>query len=146
MTLRNRQDHADAAWDWSCLDGCFGNTRIAACDIDGAVEVRGNFLFIEAKPPRGNLTTGQEIMLRRLAKLPGVTVLILWGLDGAPVRCAIMRGATYRVQRCSLRSVRVWIGRWYAAALAAPAPLMFETASGTEGKAQCPTTRTTTTT
>jgi len=142
LTIRDLDAYATAAWDWSCLDGCFGRTRIAACDVDGVIEKRGNFLIIETKRPGANMKAPQRQALDRLAKLPGVWVLIMWGLPGAPRHCIILHGAEVREYNdCDLPRVRAWVARWYAHAQANPAPMF-----ATERKPLCPTTRTTTAT
>ena len=57
IPVRWQHDHSRSGsvhrslWDWSTLDGCFGNSKIRVGDIDGFVERRGRVLFIETKYP-----------------------------------------------------------------------------------------------
>lgn len=81
---------SDSRWRWRCENkGCYLADRwmlteldgvlprgIGFSDIDGYAEVNGRFLFLEHKPvgyawDEGN---GQWNALKRLARLPGVTV------------------------------------------------------------------------
>ena len=57
----------------SCLPG-----RIAFSDIDGVVEVQGNFLFLEWKS-HGEIPLGQKILFQRLTQFAPATVLIVEG-------------------------------------------------------------------
>ena len=87
---------SESRWRWKCTDkGCYLDGRWMLTELDGALphgaqfgdldgwaEVDGRFLFIEHKPEgyvwdQGN---GQWKALKRLAKLPGVTV---WWLRDA---------------------------------------------------------------
>jgi hypothetical protein len=54
-----------------CLPG-----RIAFSDIDAAVEVEGNFLFLEFKD-HDNIPKGQRIFFSRLTRLAPATVLVI---------------------------------------------------------------------
>ena len=60
------------------FDDCFPG-KIGFGDVDGLIERRGNFLFIEWKEPGASLTTGQSITLKRLAAIPNFTVLMVEG-------------------------------------------------------------------
>lgn len=68
--------YIDQLPSWDYFDGCFPRSIIPT-DIDGMVEINGNFLFLEEKragacPPQGQLTA-----LRRLSKLDRVHVAML---------------------------------------------------------------------
>jgi hypothetical protein len=41
MTINKLDAYVAGLWDWVCLDGCFGDTKIRPTDIDGLVERRG---------------------------------------------------------------------------------------------------------
>jgi len=60
------------------FDDCFPG-KIGFGDVDGLIERRGNFLFIEWKEPGASLTTGQSITLKKLASIPYITVLMVEG-------------------------------------------------------------------
>jgi hypothetical protein len=81
--LRSRDAYRDAAWDWSCLDGCFSGS-IRPTDIDGLVERKGHALFLEAKPPNGYLTVGQELTFKSLSRKPLLCAIVFFGEDGKP--------------------------------------------------------------
>lgn len=46
---------------------CFGG-KIAMSDVDAAVEVEGNFLFLEWKSHDGDIPTGQKIFFERMTQ------------------------------------------------------------------------------
>lgn len=110
MTIHDRDKYRDAAWDWGILDGCFGKGKIRPSDIDGVVERNGHFLFIEAKPPSKELSTGQSILFERLAAKPDITVLILWGEKEKPEEMWVVG---FEKQTCTLQGVRRFCRSWY---------------------------------
>ena len=63
--------------DLTVLDECFPG-RIGMTDVDGLVEIDGQFLFIEWKR-RGDVPAGQRIMFERLTRHPEFTVLVILG-------------------------------------------------------------------
>lgn len=81
--IRNRQFYDRGIWDWEILRGCFGESRVTPTDIDGCIERRGNFLWIETKLPGIEIPRGQEIVLYQLARR-GDTVLIVYGEQDKP--------------------------------------------------------------
>jgi len=109
MPIIDRNKYRDAAWNWDILGGCFAG-KIRPCDIDGVVERRGHFLFIEAKPPRKAISSGQALMLCRLAELPKVTVLIIWGETDQPEEMQVVGELA---KRCTLQDVRQFCKDWY---------------------------------
>ena len=91
MPIRNMKNYTNSVWQWcEVLKGCFGNTTIEPSDIDGIVERNGYFLVIEAKGKNARLSRGQEIMLRRLAKIDKFTVIVVWGDKYKPERLLVM--------------------------------------------------------
>lgn len=38
MTIHGSDRFLAGAWDWTVLDGCFGNTQIRPTDVDGMIE------------------------------------------------------------------------------------------------------------
>lgn len=118
--LRSRDAYRDAAWDWSVLNGCFGN-GIKPSDIDGMVERHGYFLFLEAKPIGGRMSGGQQIALRQLSRKPLVSVVVFCGDHGAvpPVVTGItliVNGAVHNLSSCSLDVLRRVVWHWYQTA------------------------------
>ena len=91
MPIRNMKNYTNSVWQWcEVLKGCFGNTTIEPSDIDGIVERNGYFLVIEAKGKNARMSRGQEIMLRRLAKIDKFTVVVVWGDKYKPERLLVM--------------------------------------------------------
>ena len=91
MPIRSMKGYAKSVWQWcEVLKGCFGNTTIEPSDIDGIVERNGYFLILETKGRNASLSRGQEIMLRRLAKLDKFTVVVVWGDRYKPERLLVM--------------------------------------------------------
>ena len=58
---------------WDDLIGCFPR-GIRPTDVDGMVEINGNFLFLEEKGAGVPLPPGQRSALRKLSRRPGITV------------------------------------------------------------------------
>ena len=64
--------------NWGWLQSALGG-KITPSDIDFVVERNGFFLVGEIKQRRKDIRQGQDIMLRRLAALPGMAVFYLIG-------------------------------------------------------------------
>ena len=102
--------------DLTVLDECFPG-RIAMTDVDGLVEINGQFLFIEWKR-RGDVPAGQRIMFERLTRHPEFTILVILG-DPATMaveRYDVFQGGRRKGWRdCELselkRHVRAWADR-----------------------------------
>ena len=109
--------------DLTVLDECFPG-RIAMTDVDGLVEINGQFLFIEWKR-RGDVPAGQRIMFERLTRHPEFTILVILG-DPATMaveRYDVFQGGRRKGWRdCELselkRHVRAWAERASGAARA----------------------------
>jgi hypothetical protein len=56
--IRNMSQYDRGIWDWSILDGCFGDTKISPTDIDGCIERKGRKLFLETKTPGNPIPYG----------------------------------------------------------------------------------------
>lgn len=79
---------------------CFPPGRgISFGDLDGIVEINGNFLVTEWKTGDQDVPTGQWRSLLRMAKLPEFTVYIVWTADDAPGTADDAPGLIVRVQR-----------------------------------------------
>lgn len=121
MTIRNKEAYFASQWDWACLDGCFGETRISPTDVDGLVERRGHILVMEAKLPGVQVTTGQRITLDVLSKKPGVSVLIVWGKPGQPERIRFMGNNGERDwNEANIDTLREIVSKWFEHANNAP--------------------------
>lgn len=62
--------------DWGDLIDCFPR-GIRPTDVDGMVEINGNFLFLEQKGPGVPLIEAQRRALRTLSELPGITTMFI---------------------------------------------------------------------
>lgn len=108
--------------DFSVFSNCFPerNVKINLTDIDGAVEVGRQFLFLEWKNKEGaEIPAGQRIFLYRLSEKPGCTVLVLWGERTTQniKRMQVLRnGVTVIDQKADLREVRRFVSAWAAEA------------------------------
>ena len=77
------EEYAKRLWDWTPLNSCFPR-GVRLTDVDGAVEIGGEFLEIEGKPDGAELPKGQAYYLfRKVAK--GIRVVILHGDPPASV-------------------------------------------------------------
>lgn len=110
--IRDWNKYSETFWDWTPFNECFGATRIRIMDIDGAVERNGKFLFIETKLPGQDVPTGQGVFFTMLTKLPGVTVLVVWGQPNRPVEVQVW-GKTGRMA-ASQAQLTDYIKRWFA--------------------------------
>jgi hypothetical protein len=88
---------SESRWRYKCDEkGCYLKDRWALTELDGALphgaqfgdldgwaEINGQFLFIEHKPAgyTWSPNNGQWLALKRLARLPGVTV---WWIRDEP--------------------------------------------------------------
>lgn len=77
--IRNK-DLQGVLWNWKPIAALLPG-RCGASDIDGVIERRGHFLFLEGKREGEKLSLGQLIMLKALAALDPekVTVLVITG-------------------------------------------------------------------
>lgn len=65
------------AVDWGKVLGMSG--KVYPTDIDGMLERNGHFLFMEWKRPGVKIPQGQDIAYKKLAALPNMKVLYIWG-------------------------------------------------------------------
>lgn len=114
MTIQNTDRYLRNLWDWGCLDGCFGDSKVRPTDIDGFVERRGRFLVIETKEPTAKVSQGQEITFQALARTRLFTILIVWGHPGKPERIRFISARDERYyENANLDTLRRIVGRWY---------------------------------
>lgn len=116
MTINSMEAFIAGLWDWSCLDGCFGQTRIRPTDVDGLIECNRHFLFLEAKPPNGHLTQGQHIALTNLSRQPNTTCIVIYG-DPTTTNInrivMIINGTETFIEEPSLTTLRAIVASWY---------------------------------
>lgn len=97
------------------FDECFpGN--ISFGDVDGIVEINGNFLLLEWKCNKGSLPDGQRIMHEKLTASGRRTTVILVVGDAETMeikRIAVCSNGRYGdFEPCSLSDLRARIRRW----------------------------------
>ena len=131
---------------WDCdRQGCFNRKKrlkfgvfkgclpgnISFTDIDGLVEICGNFLYLEWKDHQG-LSTGQRILFERMTLLCPATVLIVEGdAQDMSVRSisTVSRGVISPSEPAVLDGLRSQIRQWCDWALANPALRVTQEAS-----------------
>lgn len=108
--------------DLSVFSNCFPERKnpIHLTDIDGAVEVGGQFLFIEWKnDENAQVPLGQEIFIQRLSLKPGITVMVMWGNRNTQniKRIQIWSGGVVLTDaKVGLVEARAEVAAWAAAA------------------------------
>lgn len=100
------------------FDDCFPG-RIGMSDIDGVVEVRGRFLFLEWKSTGGVVTTGQRIMFEQITSLSSdkmkVTVIVVYGNPENMVVDAMQvftGGKARNMEKINIDVLKERIGAW----------------------------------
>lgn len=111
MNIRNRQNYANAFWDWSFLNQSFAPTKIRLSDIDGIVERNGQFLCFETKPLGVEPDYGQQILLNELSYHPNWTVVILYGEKNRPEKYRKLPNGS--LMDCDLSLVQRRVRAWF---------------------------------
>jgi hypothetical protein len=95
--------------------GCFPD-RIAMGDIDGVVEIKGRFLFLEWKSRPGPIPKGQRIMLEQLTRASRkITAIVVCGnpqtmtVENVSV---VKRGTIGAAEPCDLDRLKDRVSRW----------------------------------
>lgn len=112
--IRDPERFVAGLWDWTCLQGCFGDTKIEPTDLEGFVERKGQFLILETKAPGATVPKGQEIMFKNFAASGIGTVMILWGHRNAPEKIRVMRGNYDRIfENADMGMLCRYVSRWF---------------------------------
>jgi hypothetical protein len=104
--------------DWAMLDGCVGQTRVSASDIDGIIHQNGHLLFLEKKHPTGVLSPPQIRVINCLVR-HGDAVIAFWctkpnGEDVTKMRVWGIRGYdSTRLVDASLADLRKAVTTWW---------------------------------
>jgi hypothetical protein len=104
--------------DWAMLDGCFGETRIRASDIDGVVHQNGKCLFLEKKYIHGCLEPPQVRAIETLVG-QGNSVIAFWcsktdGSDTMYMRVWGVPGYSSQERfEASIEDVRTAVKTWF---------------------------------
>lgn len=113
MTIQNPALFAAGFWDWSILDGCFGEGKASISDIDGVIERKGKCLFIETKRPGVLIPQGQQITHQALIK-SGHSVLIIFGHTNKPVQMRLLTPrATLEYENANIDDLRWIVEKWW---------------------------------
>lgn len=121
MSIRDMDSFNRNLWDWKILNGCFGKTRISPTDVDGFVERKGLFLFIEAKSPGKEPDRGQMMTIEALQRTGLFTCIIVWGRPGNPEKMRVFYPNGQEITRAAnLEDFRDIVRRWYMWADAHP--------------------------
>lgn len=108
--LQSREKVAERLWDWEFLNSALPGA-IRPMDIDGVVEINGNFLILEAKPLGKEIPTGQMIALQNASQKPDFHVLILYGEPSTPEKMRLLGHQSDPVN-CSIEDVSGLVQRW----------------------------------
>jgi hypothetical protein len=115
VTIRNKEAYMNALWDWGFLRDCFEGTKIQVSDVDGIVERFGHLLLIEAKPPGKDVSYGQRIMFREIARA-GHTVLVIWGEADKPEEMQVYGhheiSPTDKI-KADKDTIKIFVRRWF---------------------------------
>jgi hypothetical protein len=117
VAINNLKEYIEAIWNWDCLKDCFGSGRIKPSDVDGMVERRGHFLYLEAKGIDVKLGRGQEICMEERVKDGVSTYIVIWGNPGVPEYMKVYYPVQMRVApkmiTCDLAALRAECKQWY---------------------------------
>jgi hypothetical protein len=102
----------DGIFDWSWLEGCFGNTKIMPMDIDAIVERKGNFLIFETKHMGVPVPQGQMITLKKLVGLRKITVMIIHGKK-LPERFTVLYPNGVKQDYIGLEKAKEVVTNWF---------------------------------
>jgi len=114
VTIRDDEKFMESLWDWACLNGCFGETRISPTDIDGFVERRGHYLVLETKLPGNNIPQGQRLTFDAMAKDGNHTIIVIWGKPGIPEKIKVITWTgEVVIKPADIDTLRDLVGRWF---------------------------------
>lgn len=117
MTIQEPELYLEGIWDWGILKGCFGNTKIKPTDIDGFVERKGRFLFLETKKSGTPVKDGQWWTFNALRNTGLFTIIIIWGEQNSPQEMQILYPLPYQVgqkKEADLNDLRKAVTGWFA--------------------------------
>lgn len=78
--MRAMRNQSASHIDFGSLVGLIpNNPKFLPSNLDMVYERKGKFLVAEWKRENEEISAGQDVLLRRLAKVPGFTVLIITG-------------------------------------------------------------------
>jgi hypothetical protein len=116
--MRAMRSASAAHVDFGGFEGMIeSNPKLLPSDIDMIIERKGKFFVGEWKRQGENLSQGQEILLKTLAKQQQFTVCVIIGNTDTEtvinsVLC-ISKSGEYRKIGASLDDLKVFINQWY---------------------------------
>ena len=116
--MRTMRSASAAHVDFGDFEGMIeSNPKLLPSDLDMIIERRGKFFVGEWKRQGENLSQGQEILLKTLAKQQQFTVCVIIGNTDTKtvihsVLC-ISKSGEYRKIGASLDDLKVFINQWY---------------------------------
>ena len=111
--IRNPELYCRSLWNWDVLnEECFGPSKVAVTDLDGFIEVNGQFLVLETKGTNVPIPMGQSIMFSELEKLPQFTVFVVYGTPGKPTH---MQRWGFPPKEANLEDLQSVVKKWYIA-------------------------------
>ena len=115
MTIQNWEEYKNSLWDWSVLDGCFGDTRIRPTDIDGCIERKGKFLVLETKGVGVEVKQGQKMTFDAMIKTGVISIVVIWGEPGSPKEILLItRKISRTYQNANMDTLRNIVSRWFS--------------------------------
>jgi len=116
--MRAMRSASAAHVDFGDFEGMIeSNPKLLPSDLDMIIERKGKFFVGEWKRQGENLSQGQEILLKTLAKQQQFTVCVIIGNTDTKtvinsVLC-ISKSGEYRKIGASLDDLKVFINQWY---------------------------------
>lgn len=98
------------------MDGCFGNTKVRASDLDGIVShASRHFLVLETKSPNVEVPDGQAILFERQLAAGNYTLFLVWGRNNMPERIVVCRedGSVEDYPEADLETLRRLVAAWW---------------------------------
>ena len=93
------------------------NPRLLPSDLDMIIERKGKFFVGEWKRQGENLSQGQEILLKTLAKQPQFTVCVIIGnTDNETIVNSVLcinKSGEYKKIGASFDDLKMFINQWY---------------------------------
>ena len=111
---RSKAAGFDGVFDWSWMDGCFGDTGIMPMDFDCVVERKAQFLIVESKDigvpiPYGQLRSLQAIHNKRCA-----CIMFVYG-KREPEHCVCwLPGSKQTEELIGVDEATAFVARWFA--------------------------------
>ncbi len=94
--IRDRQAVGEDAIDFTVFSDALPGS-LGFSNIDGVIERKGYFLFLEKKRAGAKVPTGQRILLEKLSLQPKTTVLVFWGKEDSARQIEEWHGTDHQI-------------------------------------------------